>query len=418
MDMDATPSLIRRAAPRKLFFHFATLFCLGGTFLFAEDLKPIFDGKTLDGWVQRGGKAEYKVEDGCIVGSTVVGTPNSFLCTKREYGDFILELELKADARLNSGVQIRSLCFDSATEFQHGAKTIKIPAGRVHGYQVEVEDKPARRWAGGIYEEGRRTWLQNLDGNEPARQAFKFGEWNKYRIVCVGDSIKTWVNGVPAADLVDATTLKGFIALQVHGHKEGGLQVRWRNIRLQDLGEHEWRPLWNGRDFEGAHIIGKGDWKIEDGAIRTTHAKEEKEFGHLVTDPTFSDFTVRLKYKALKGNSGLYFRIEEKGFSGVSGFQAEIDAEKDAGGLYETNGRAWVSQPSPEDVKKWFRPQDWNTMTVFAHGRRIVVDVNGMKTAELRDDPGRLEGHLALQTHGSQDCDLYFKDIEILEKVE
>jgi hypothetical protein len=416
--MDATPSLIKRAAPRKLFFHFATLFCLGGTFLFAEDLKPIFDGKTLDGWVQRGGKAEYKVEDGCIVGTTVVGTPNSFLCTKREHGDFILELELKADARLNSGVQIRSLCFDSPTEFQHGAKAIKIPAGRVHGYQVEVEDKPARRWAGGIYEEGRRAWLQNLDGNEPARQAFKFGEWNKYRIVCVGDSIKTWVNGVPAADLVDATTLKGFIALQVHGHKEGGLQVRWRNIRLQDLGEHEWRPLWNGRDFEGAHIIGKGDWKIEDGAIRTTHAKDEKEFGHLVTDQTFSDFTVRLKYKALKGNSGLYFRIEEKGFSGVSGFQAEIDAEKDAGGLYETNGRAWVSQPKPDDVKKWFRPQDWNTMTVSAYGRRIVVDVNGMKTAELRDDPGRLEGHLALQTHGSQDCDLYFKDIEILEKVE
>lgn len=418
MDMDATLSPVRRAAPRTLSYLLATLVWLGGTRLFAEDLKPIFDGKTLEGWVQRGGQADFKVEEGCIVGTTVVGTPNSFLCTTREYGDFILELELKADARLNSGIQIRSQHFNQPTQYGHGTQTLKIPAGRVHGYQVEVEDKPARRWAGGLYEEGRRGWLQGLEGNEAARQAFKFGEWNKYRIVCIGDSIKTWVNGVPAADFVDSETLKGFIALQVHSHKEGGLEVRWRNIRLQDLGEHEWQPLWNGRDFEGAHIIGRGSWKVVDGMIRATNVKEEKEFGHLVTDDVFSDFTVRLKYKAVKGNSGLYFRIEEKGFSGVSGFQAEIDAERDAGGLYETNGRAWVKQPAPEDVKKWFRPQDWNSMTVTARGRRIVVSVNGMQTAELKDDPGRLEGHLALQVHGSQDCELYFKDIEILTKVE
>ena len=124
---------------------------------------------------------------------------------------------------------------------------------------------------------------------------------------------------------------------------------------------------------------------------------------------------MRLKYRAVKGNSGLYFRIEEKGFSCVSGFQAEIDAEKDAGGLYETNGRAWVSQPADADVKKWFRPQDWNTMTVAAHGRRITVSVNGCQSAELLDDPGRTEGRFALQVHGGQDVDVFFKDIEILE---
>ena len=141
-----------------------------------------------------------------------------------------------------------------------------------------------------------------------------------------------------------------------------------------------------------------------------------KEFGHLVTDKSYSDFTVRLKYKAVSGNSGFYFRIEEKGASGVSGFQAEIDAEKDAGGLYETNGRTWVSQPSPEDVKKWFRPQEWNTMSVSAHGGRIAVEVNGQRTAELLNDKGRTEGKLALQVHANLDCDLYFKDIEILER--
>lgn len=382
----------------------------------AEELQPIFNGRNLEGWVQRGGKAEYAVEDGVIVGSTVLKTPNSFLCTQKDYGDFILELEVLADAGLNSGIQIRSHCFDQPTPFFWDGKTNTIAAGRVHGYQVEVDQQPARRWSGGIYDEGRRGWLFPLGTNSPAGQAYKFGEWNHYRIVCIGPSIRTWVNGVPAADLWDAMTLKGFIGLQVHSAKQAGLKVRFRNVRLQDLGEHVWKPLWDGRTWNGWKPIGKGEWQIVDGAIRGTNVKEEKGFGHLVTDRKFSDFTVRVTYKAVKGNSGLYFRADQTGFSGVSGFQAEIDAEKDAGGLYETGGRAWVRQPAPEAVQKYFRPQQWNTMTVMAQGRRVAVDVNGRRSAELQDDPGRLDGYLALQAHGGQDVEVWFKDIEMLVK--
>ena len=175
------------------------------------------------------------------------------------------------------------------------------------------------------------------------------------------------------------------------------------------------RPIWDGKTLQGWHVIGKGEWKVEEGAIHGTHTKGESEFGHLVTDRTFTNFTVRLKYKAIQGNSGLYFRIEEKGFSGVSGFQAEIDPTKDAGGLYETNGRSWVSQPTPEQVKSWFRPNEWNEMTVTARGGNITVTVNGKKSAELMNDPGRPAGKFALQVHGGQDCDVWFKDIEIAE---
>lgn len=174
-----------------------------------------------------------------------------------------------------------------------------------------------------------------------------------------------------------------------------------------------WKPLWDGKTFNGWHIIGKGEWKIIDGAIRATHVKQEQEFSHLVTDKVYRDFTVRLKYKTVKGNSGLYFRAEEKGYSGISGFQAEIDPDKDAGGLYETNGRAWVSQPKPDQVKRYFKPGQWNEMTVSAHAGHIVVHVNGIKSAELKDDPGRREGNFALQVHGGQDCEVWFRDIEI-----
>jgi hypothetical protein len=198
--------------------------------------RKLFNGKDLDGWVQKGGKAQYKVEDGQIVGTTVPNTGNSFLCTKRDYSDFILELEFKVQAPLNSGVQVRSQCFGDDRTVELGGKKYTIPAGRVHGYQVEI-DPSARAWTGGIYDEGRRGWLQDLKENEKARKAFKAGEWNRFRVECRGDSIKTWLNSVPAADLKDSATPSGFIALQVHGvgKREDALEVRFRDLRIKEL---------------------------------------------------------------------------------------------------------------------------------------------------------------------------------------
>ena len=365
--------------------------------------KPLFDGKTLAGFKQLGGKAIYKVEDGAIVGVSVLETPNSFLCTEKDYGDFALELEVKVAPCLNSGIQIRSR---SLKEYRDG---------RVHGYQVEI-DPSDRAWSGGIYDEARRGWLDDLKDNERARKAFAVGQWNQYRIVAFGDSIRTWVNGVRAADLVDSMTLSGFIAFQVHSTKsKDPLTVSWRNIRIKELGRHVWWPLFDGKSLKSWHTLPGGSWQVQEGVIIGTSSRDEPRHGLLVTDCRLSDFTARLKFKAIKGNSGLYFRVDEVDSAvGVHGFQAEIDTSNDIGGLYETGGRGWVIRPSAEQVAKYFKGRDWNQMTVSAHGRRIVVHVNGQKTAELKDDPGRVEGHLALQMHGGQDMHVLFKDIEVL----
>src|SRR5207253_2322222 len=196
----------------------------------------LFNGKDLEGWVRRGGKAEYRAENGEIVGQTVPNTSNSFLCTKKNYANFILELEFKVDSRLNSGVQIRSECFAEPKTVELNGRKIKVPAGRVHGYQVEI-DPSERAWTGGIYDEGRRGWLVDLKHNQPARGAFKQHEWNKFRIECRADSIKTWLNGVAAAELKDSVTASGFIGLQVHGvkDKQEPLDVHFRNLRIKEL---------------------------------------------------------------------------------------------------------------------------------------------------------------------------------------
>ncbi|MBL8897432.1 MAG: DUF1080 domain-containing protein [Planctomycetes bacterium] len=192
----------------------------------------LFDGESLKGWKQRGGEARYEIESGAIVGSSVPNTPNSFLCTERLFGDFALELEFQVDGELNSGIQIRS---EARPDGQRE---------KVFGYQVEIDPSP-RAWTAGIYDESRRGWLNPLDRPEQAgaRGAFRPGEWNHLRVHAEGASIRTWLNGVPCADLLDAQTLRGFIALQVHGvgKREEPLRVRWREIRVQDLGAHVWR---------------------------------------------------------------------------------------------------------------------------------------------------------------------------------
>lgn len=204
------------------FLFFAVSFLIAGNKLNMK-WEYLFDGKTLDGWEQRGGEAQYKVEDGMIVGVSKADTLNSFLCTKQKYSNFILEVEFLVDEKMNSGIQIRS---NSFKEYRNGT---------VHGYQVEI-DPSSRAWSAGIYDESRRGWLYDLRNNEAARNAFKHGEWNKYHIEAIGNSIRTWINGVPAANLVDSMTKEGFIALQVHASKESGVEVKWRNIRILDLG--------------------------------------------------------------------------------------------------------------------------------------------------------------------------------------
>ena len=188
-----------------------------------EIWQDLFDGKTFNGWTQKNGKADYTIENGEIVGTTKLGEPNSFMCTEEIYGDFILEIEYKVHPKMNSGIQIRS---NSYAEYKDH---------RVHGYQIEI-DPSDRAWSAGIYDEARRGWLNNLEDNEAAREAFKQNEWNHCHVEARESSIKTWINGVPAADLKDMMTARGFIALEVHSTKETEpMQIRWRNIRLIDL---------------------------------------------------------------------------------------------------------------------------------------------------------------------------------------
>jgi 3-keto-disaccharide hydrolase len=182
-----------------------------------QGLQPLIPEGRFGDW-QKIGQAEFSFADGILTGTGRNLARNSFLASPRTYADFELQAEIWIAEGGNSGIQIRS--------------HIDPDGSRVFGYQIEI-DTSERAWSGGLYDEGRRGWLDNLEDQPQARAAFKNGAWNHYRIVCRGDSIRSWVNGVPCADFHDDADAQGYLAFQVHSGKQA--IVKWRNLRLREL---------------------------------------------------------------------------------------------------------------------------------------------------------------------------------------
>lgn len=185
---------------------------------------------------------------------------------------------------------------------------------------------------------------------------------------------------------------------------------------FQVQAKEKWQYLFDGKTLNGWHALPGGTWSVENGILVGRNDPKEERHGILASDKEYKDFEIEIVFKAIKGNSGLYFRVDETGdMYGVAGFQAEIHPEEYVGGLYETGGRGWVSQPTPEEVKKYNKTGDWNTMRVRAVDGDITVTVNGTMTASLHNDLGKRQGHFGLQLHGGQEMLVMFKAIRIKE---
>lgn len=428
-----------------------------------EKWEPLFNGKNLKGWKKLNGKAEYKVVDGTIVGISKMNTPNTFLATEKNYGDFILEFDFKVDDGLNSGVQFRSL---SLKDYQNG---------RVHGYQFEI-DPAERAWTGGIYDEARRNWLYPMTVNPSARTAFKNGQWNKARIEAIGSSIRTWVNGIASANIWDDMTLEGFIALQVHaiGDKgQEGKTVSWKDIRIctTDVEKYKtsdandapqvncivntispkeakegWTLLWDGKTtngWRGAKISNfpeKG-WVIDNGILKVLKSGggESTNGGDIVTTRKYKNFILSVDFKITEGaNSGVKYFVNpdlNKGEGSAIGCEFQIlDDDKHPDAKLGVRGNRKLGSlydliPAPEN--KPFNKKDFNTAVVVVNGNKVEHWLNGVKILEYernndmwkalvnyskyRDWPNfgnAAEGNILLQDHGDE---VWFKNVKIKE---
>lgn len=427
-----------------------------------EKWTKLFNGKDLTGWKPLNGKAKFEVKNGEIIGTTVFKEPNSFMASENTYGDFILELEYKLDADMNSGIQFRS---ESKADYRDG---------RVHGYQMEIDPSP-RAWTGGIYDEARRDWLYTLEYNTKAKSAYKKSEWNKCRIECIGPVMRVWINGIPTANLVDDVTPKGFIALQVHSigkEEDAGKTIRWRNIRIQtenlkpsppddifvvnllpnQLSEQEKKNglvlLWDGKTTNGWRGAYKDKfpehgWEISDGvlSVQKSAGAESQNGGDIVTQGTYGAFDLQFEFRLTEGaNSGLkYFVTESEGNKGSAiGLEYQIlDDEKHADakqGVVGNRTQASLYDLIPSlKIKRGQHPiGEWNWGRVVVYpDNRVEHWLNGYKVVEYQrgtpiynalvarskyakwENFGMAEkGHILLQDHGDQ---VSFRSIKIKE---
>jgi hypothetical protein len=439
----------------------AILFLFATTQSFAQEkwLK-LFNGKDLTGWKQVNGKAKYEVKDGEIVGTTVFNEPNSFLTTEALYGDFILEVEFKLDAEMNSGIQFRS---ESKPDYQNG---------RVHGYQMEIDPSP-RAWTGGIYDEARREWLYPLDYNSEGKKAYKKNDWNLCRLECIGSSIRIWINGIPTSNLVDNMTPKGFIALQVHSvgkPEEAGQKVRWRNIRIQteglkgsapdkifvmnllpnNLSEQEKingiKLLWDGQTTKGwrgayKQTFPEKGWEMKDGILNVVKSTggESQNGGDIVTTEEYGAFDLQFEFKLTEGaNSGVkYFVTESEGNKGSAiGLEYQIlDDEKHPDAKQGVVGNRTLASlydliPSLKIKRGLHKIGEWNNGRVIVYpDNRVEHWLNGYKVVEYQRGTPIYQalvarskyaewpnfgmapkGRILLQDHGDQ---VFFRSIKI-----
>ncbi|HEX9829840.1 MAG TPA: DUF1080 domain-containing protein [Bacteroidota bacterium] len=419
-----------------------------------EQWRELFNGKDLSGWEQLNGEAPYRVQDGMIVGETVLRSPNSFLCTVEHFADFILEFETKVEGEMNSGVQFRS---HSIPEYRNG---------RVHGYQLDI-DPTDRAWSGGIYDEQRRGWLYPLLEGHKGKNAYRYNEWNKIRIEAIGTSIRTWLNGVPCTRLADDLTAKGFFALQVHSigtdSSRAGLKVYWKNIRVLTTGlraarmpddesipetnfipntlteweqKDGWKLLWDGKTtagWKGAklnHFPEQG-WNIAGGVLRvqSSGGGESRNGGDIITTEKYRDFELIVDFKITEGaNSGIKYFVDpelNKGEGSSIGCEYQIlddakhpdaklgvDGNRTLGSLYD------LIAPRP---KRFNGIGQWNRATIVAKGNHVEHWLNGFKLVEYErgtqmwralvayskyrawQNFGELtEGHILLQDHGDE----------------
>ena len=199
----------------------------------AEGFSSLFNGKDLSGWTAKGGTCKFEVVDGQIMGSVVPGSSSTYLSTeKAHYEDFVFTCEMKWLEDGNSGVMFRAKTKPNpkAKEGQNNAETVYGPQAEMEGFSQE------RHWSGGIYGQscGGYFYPLWLKEHESARAALKEGEWNRVTVSCKGNTVKTWINGVPAAHWEDDGSYpRGFFGLQIHKGSTG--KVLWRDLRVKEL---------------------------------------------------------------------------------------------------------------------------------------------------------------------------------------
>lgn len=381
-----------------------------------QDWQILFNGKDLSGWEMINGQHHVEVIDGVIVGTTVQGEPNGFLCTLADYGDFVLELEVKADLLLdNSGIQFRS---NSDEEYRNG---------RLHGYQAQIENRPPHysKWNGAITEEAGRGWVYIIEDDPVRQNAYVQNQWNHYKIEAIGTTNRVWINGIPIAHFVDEKSTNGCICLQFHGgslsDERGAQSISMRNVRIKtedlqpspyddipvvntipnNLSPQEqaqgFKLLFDGQTAQHWRGVTQNElpetgWKIDDGVFIVIGSPLSEESGRAtpiaMTENQYGPFELKFDFKLHDDESlvGIGYYHDGK-------LQTDQEAIYGKLALYNAKHRAKMNN------RIW---REWNEAVIRATAdNRVAYWLNGYKILEYQRDADQpTKGHVLLNAYG------------------
>lgn len=384
--------------------------------------QSLFDGTSLDGWVTAGGRydghANWKVENGAIVGSEGPNHAGGLLYTEARYRNFIISLDAWVSHPFDSGIFCRM-----------------APKGR--GAQVTLDYRPNGE-VGAIYSDGY------LHHNREAKANFKRDAWNRFEVRCTGDDMRleVWMNGKLITDYSVKRGSKGFapqglIGLQVHGNRNDpkGSHVRFRNIMIRELPEFDsrvfssddkgnltltstgrkqgWENLLSKNSLDGWEWTGtKEGYVVKDGHLIFP---DKGGNGHIFTKKDYQDFEYRMDFRVTRlANSGLFLRAARDGsnpaysgcevqilddFNWEKATNSKLKAAQFTGSLYGSTAAGDHGVLNP--------PGRWNTYDIRYVGTQISVRLNGhlLYDVDTLTVPGKAfakrarAGFIGLQRH-------------------
>lgn len=359
--------------------------------------RSLITADNLNTWKKIGGKAGYELEGDTIIGTSIASGNSTYFTTGEIFSDFIFEVDVQAQAPLNSGVQFRS-------------KQIQGKKGpTVSGYQMEI-DTAERAWSGGIFDQGRRGWLYTLSRNQKCSEEFKINDWNKYRIEAVGQNVRTFINGVPCSNIVDSLSKSGFIALQIHsaGGDKVNKTVKWRapKILTNDIQTHlnkpsdleqfnyltnqltdfqknqGWQQLWDGKSV--ASVESTGDWKIQNNALTAT-AKQSVNTLSLPITGHYYEFELDVN-SSEQADNGIHYLLADN----HQGYEFQLSSETTTKQIIKNNhamGSIYgiTSATNLTEPKGWRSlriNKGWNRIRLVVKGTQVEHWINNIKVAE------------------------------------
>lgn len=178
---------------------------------------PLFNGKDLSNFKAADSKEFWRVEQGVLIGENNAAQKGNYLWTQKEYGDFVLEFDVRWKATTERGV-------DTGVEMRK--PHLQLQLGISGSLRVDM--------SGSFYTGGKPAYPEAGQAKEAKKLMKPEGNWNTFRIQAKGNTFTCWINGTKASEYTDPK-FSGAAPIGLQIHPKVAMKCEYRNVRIAEL---------------------------------------------------------------------------------------------------------------------------------------------------------------------------------------